>query len=112
MSPTELDYFQKEILDLLEKGLIKPTKSPWAYLAFYVNKHSEIKRGRPLMVINYKPLNAVLKNMVHPLSNQASLLQKMKGCNIYNKFDLNSSLYQIRIVVQDHYKTTFAVPHG
>jgi len=112
MSPIELDYCQKEIIDLLDKGLIEPAKSPWAYRAFYVNKHSKIKRGQPHMVIKYKPLNAVLKNMAYPLPNQAALLQKLKGCNIFSKFDLKSGFYQIGIAAKDCYKMAFVVPHG
>jgi hypothetical protein len=50
-----------EIRDLESKGLIQKSRSPWSCAAFYVNKNSEIKRGTPRLVINYKPLNSTLK---------------------------------------------------
>lgn len=112
MSPTELDYCQKGIIDLLDKGLMEPAKSPWACRAIYVTKHSEVQRGQPRMVINYKPLNAMLKNMAYPLPNQVALLQKLKGCNIFNKLDLKSGFCQIGIYDKYHYKTPFVIPHG
>ena len=50
-----------EIRDLEFKGLIQKSRSPWSCSAFYVNKNSEIERGTPRHVINYKPLNSALK---------------------------------------------------
>jgi hypothetical protein len=56
-----LDFCQKEISDLLVKGIIRKSKSPWSCAAFYVRKNVEIERGVPRLVINYKPLNDVLE---------------------------------------------------
>jgi len=61
MNEELLQYCQKEIQDLLDKGLIRKSKSPWSCAAFYVNKHSELERGTPRLVINYKPLNQALQ---------------------------------------------------
>ena len=77
-----------------------------------VNKHSEIKIGKPRLVVNYKPLNVILQKVRYPLPNKASLLQRIAGCTIFSKFDLKSCFYQIGIEAKDHYKMTFVVPHG
>ena len=61
MNPELLEYCKKEINDLLNKKLIRPSHSPWSCAAFYVQKASEIERGTPRLVINYKPLNKVLQ---------------------------------------------------
>nr|KYP39731.1 polyprotein [Cajanus cajan] len=53
------------------KKLIRPSKSPWSCAAFYVQNASEIERGEPMMVINYKPLNKVLKWIRYPLPNKS-----------------------------------------
>jgi len=47
-----LQYCQKEIKNLLDKGLIRKSKSPWSCAAFYVNKQAELERGTPRLVIN------------------------------------------------------------
>jgi hypothetical protein len=61
MSPSELEYCKTEIAKLnLNRKLIEPSCSPWASPTFYVNKHSEKKRGKPRMVINYRGLNKAL----------------------------------------------------
>ena len=74
MSSSEREFCAKEIKDLLEKGLIGPSKSPWTCHAFLVNKHSKIKRGKPRLVVNYKPLNSILQKVRYPFPNKASLL--------------------------------------
>ena len=60
MSPSERQFCDAEVKELLAKGLIEPSKSPWACRAFVVNKHSEQKRGKPRLVVKFKPLNAAL----------------------------------------------------
>ena len=42
-----LEHCKKEIEDLLIKGLIRKSKSPWSSAAFYVNKQAELERGVP-----------------------------------------------------------------
>ena len=56
-----IEFCKKEIHDLLAKKMIRNSKSPWSCVAFYVQKISEIERGAPRLVINYKPLNKVLE---------------------------------------------------
>ena len=61
MNPELLEYCKKKNQDLLDKNLKKPSHSPRSCAAFYVQKASEIERGTPRLVINYKPLNKVLQ---------------------------------------------------
>ncbi|KAG5584358.1 hypothetical protein H5410_044792, partial [Solanum commersonii] len=45
---TELvEFCKKEIDNLLQKDLIKPSKSPWSCTVFYVNNAAEKERGVP-----------------------------------------------------------------
>ena len=63
-------HCKEEINDLISKGLIVKSRSPWSCAAFYVNKNSEIERGVPRLVINYKPLNKALKWIRYPIPNK------------------------------------------
>ena len=72
-----------------------------------VNKHSEQKRGRPGLVVNFKPLNVVLQKVRYPLHDKQSLLQRITGCSIFSKFDLKYGFYQIGIEAKDRFKTAF-----
>ncbi|XP_075084901.1 uncharacterized protein LOC107780792 [Nicotiana tabacum] len=47
MNAELLEFCKKEIDNLLQKSLIKPSKSPWSCTAFYVNNAAEKERGIP-----------------------------------------------------------------
>ena len=49
--------YETHINDLLKLDVIRRSNSPYRSIAFLVNKHSEQKRGKSRMVINYKRLN-------------------------------------------------------
>ncbi|RDY00449.1 hypothetical protein CR513_16368, partial [Mucuna pruriens] len=112
MNKEYLDYCKKEIQEYLEKKLIRPSKSPWSCTGFYVMKASEVERGAPRLVINYKPLNKVLKWIRYPLPNKNDLIKRIQNATIFSKFDLKSGYYQIGVKEEDRYKTTFVVPFG
>jgi len=101
-----------EIRDLESKGLIQKSRPPWSCAAFYVNKNSEIERGTPRLVINYKPLNSALKWIRYPIPNKKDLLQKLHSAFIFSKFDMKSGFWQIQIDPKDRYKTAFTVSFG
>ena len=61
MNAEIVEFCKKEIHDLLDKKLIRNSKSPWSCSAFYIQKNAEIERGTPRLEINYKPLNKVLE---------------------------------------------------
>ena len=61
MNSETIEFYKKEILDLLDKKLIRKGKSPWSCAAFYDQKNVEIDRKTPRLVINYKLLNKVLE---------------------------------------------------
>ena len=82
-NPELLEYCKKEINDLLDKKLIRPSHSPWSCAAFYVRKASEIERGTPRLVINYKPLNKVLQWIRYPIPNKKDLIQRIYNATIF-----------------------------
>ena len=90
-----LEYCKKEIQDLLQKGLIRPSKSHWSCLAFYVRKNAEIERGVPRLVLNYKSQNEALQWIRYPIPNKADLLKRLYKANIFSKFDMKSGFWQI-----------------
>ena len=112
MSKELLSYCEKEIHDLLDKNLIRKSKSPWSCSAFYVKKQAELERGTPRLVINYKPLNDALRWIRYPIPNKKDLLQRLVNSRIFSKFDMKSGFWQIQVAEKDRYKTAFVVPFG
>jgi len=53
----DIQEFDKEIKELLDKGLIRNSRSLHTSPTFIVRNHAEEKRGKSRVVINYKKLN-------------------------------------------------------
>ena len=97
---------------MLEKKLIRNSKSPWSCSAFYVQKNAEIERGTPRLVINYKPLNKFLEWTRYPIPNKNDLVHRLSEAVVFSKFDMKSGFWQIQISEHDRYKTAFTTPFG
>ena len=95
MNVETVEFCKKEIHDLLEKKLIRNSKSPWSCFAFYVQKNAEIERGTPRLVINYKPLNKVLDWIRYPIPNKNDLVHRLSEVVVFSKFDMKSRFWQI-----------------
>jgi hypothetical protein len=61
--PTELAELKKQLQELLDKGFIRPSTSPWGCPALFVKKKDESLR----LCIDYHPLNAVTIKNKYPL---------------------------------------------
>ncbi|KAH9671306.1 hypothetical protein KPL70_017324 [Citrus sinensis] len=112
MSPFDLLLAQQECSQLLAQGLIEPTNSQWACQAFYVEKHSEIIRGKKRLVIDYQPLNMFLQDDKFPLPRRQSMFTFLKNTQIFSKFDLKSGFWQLGIEPSERYKTAFCIPNA
>nr|XP_012568598.1 uncharacterized protein LOC101496717 [Cicer arietinum] len=112
MSPSDLALAREECNQLLQQGLIEPTKSEWACQAFYVEKRSEKIRGKKRLVIDYKPLNHFLKDDKFPIPKTSSLNTFLKDAQVYSKFDMKSGFWQLGIDPNDRYKTAFCIPNA
>jgi hypothetical protein len=55
LSPLELDEVKRQITDLMQKGMIRPSTSPYSAPILFVGK----KDGGLRMCIDYRGLNAV-----------------------------------------------------
>lgn len=82
MNKELLEFCKKQIHALLEKGLIRSSKSPWSC--------AEKERGVPRLVINYKPLNKVLQWIRYPIPNKRDLLNRLYDAKVFLKFDMKS----------------------
>jgi hypothetical protein len=63
MPPNELAELKIQLQDLLEKGFIWPSSSPWGCLAIFVKKKDQTLR----MCVDYQPLNEVTIKNKYPL---------------------------------------------
>ncbi|KAH9769385.1 hypothetical protein KPL71_011979 [Citrus sinensis] len=110
MSPSDLLLAKQECSQLLQQGLIESTDSDWACQAFYVEKRSELVRGKKRLVIDYQPLNSFLKDDKFPLPKIQTLFVHLQGARIFSKFDLKAGFWQLGISPVDRHKTAFCIP--
>jgi hypothetical protein len=103
MPPNELVELKTQLQDLLEKGFIRPSSSPWGCPAIFVKKKDQTLR----MCVDYRPLNEVTIKNKHPLPGIDILFDQLNGERVFSKIDLRSGYHQIRIRPEDIPKTAF-----
>ena len=99
---------KKQLEELLEKGFIRPSSSPWGCPSIFVKK----KDGTLRMCVDYCPLNAVTINNKYPLPCIDTLFDQLAGVKVFSKIDLHSRYHQIKIRTQDIPKTAFSTRYG
>jgi len=108
MSHEELKELKVQLEELLTKGYIKPSKSPYGAPVLFVHK----KDGTLRMCVDYRALNkATMKNR-YPLPCIDDLFDRLSGAKVFSRIDLRSGYYQIRIKEGDEEKTTCRTRYG
>lgn len=70
MASIELKELNVQLQELMDKGFIRPTMSPWGALVLFMKK----KYGSPRLYIDYKQLNKVI------ILNRYPFLRSNLGC--------------------------------
>jgi hypothetical protein len=105
MAPAEL----KELLqELLDKGFIRPSVSPWGAPVLFVKK----KDGNMRLCIDYREINRVTVRNKYPLPRIDDLFDQLQGAQIFSKIDLRSGYHQLKIKPDDVPKTAFRTRYG
>jgi hypothetical protein len=104
----ELVELKKQIDELLEKGYIRPSTSPWAAPMLFVEKKDRTKR----MCIDYRSLNEVTVKNKYPLPWIEDLVNQLRGASVFWKIDLRSGYCHLRIRPSDIPKTAFITKYG
>jgi hypothetical protein len=108
MPPNELAELKIQLQDLLEKGFIRPSSSPWGCPAIFVTKKDQTLR----MCVDYRPLNEVTIKNKYPLPRIDILFDQLTGARVFSKIDLRSGYHQIRIRPEDIPKIAFSTRYG
>ena len=108
MAPAELKELKEQLKDLLEKGFIRPSSSPWGAPVLFVRK----KDGSLRMCIDYRQLNKVTIKNKYPLPRFDDLFDQLQGAKWFSKIDLRSGYHQVRVREKDIPKTAFRTRYG
>ncbi|KAG8473117.1 hypothetical protein CXB51_035070 [Gossypium anomalum] len=108
IAPKELVELKAQIKELLDRGFIRPSISPWGAPVLFVKK----KDGTMQMCIDYRQLNKLTIKNKYPLPRIDDLFDQLKGASVFSKIDLRSGYHQLRVKEKDIYKTTFKTRYG
>ncbi|WVZ84311.1 hypothetical protein U9M48_031358 [Paspalum notatum var. saurae] len=108
VAPKEQELIKENIDELLGKGFIWPSSSPWAFPVLFVDK----KDGSRRMCVDYRALNDVTIKNKYPLPRIDDLFDQLQGACVFSKIDLRSGYHQMKIRPSDIPKTAFITRFG
>ena len=108
MAPVELQELKVQIQELLGKGFIRPSTSPWGAPVLFAKKKDKTLR----LCIDYRQLNRVTIKNRYPLPRIDDIFDQLRGARVYSKIDLRTGYHQLRVREVDIPKTAFRTRYG
>jgi hypothetical protein len=108
ITPKELAELKVQLNELLDKGYVRPSSSPWGCSALFVKKKDQSLR----LSVHYRPLNAVTIKNKYPLPRIDILSDQLAGAKVFSNVHLRSGYHQIKIHPKDIPKAAFSTRYG
>ena len=108
MAPVELQELRVQLQELLDKGFIRPSTSPWGAPVLFAKKKDKTLR----LCVDYRQLNRVTIKNRYPLLRIDDLFDQLRGARVYSKIDLRTGYHQLRVRDTDIPKTSFRTRYG
>ena len=108
MALLELKELKVQLQDLLDKGFIRPSTSPWGAPVLFVKK----KDGSLRLCIDYRQLNKVTTKNKYPLPRINDLFYQLQGTQCFSKIYMRSGYHQLHVKWEDIFKTAFHTRYG
>jgi hypothetical protein len=108
MNPQELEELKRQLADMLSKGLIRSSVSPWGSPVLFVDKRD----GTIRLCVDYRKLNEVTIKNKYPLPMIEDLFDQLNGAKVFSKIDLRTGYHQLKVRESDNPKTAFTTRYG
>ena len=99
VAPNKLPAVQEEIKEMLDKGVIVPSKSPYSSAIVMVPK----KDGTNRMFIDYRKLNEITTKDAYPLPRIGQTIDALQGSGYFSSLDLATGYWQVPVAENDRY---------
>jgi hypothetical protein len=104
----EMQELSNQLQELLDKGFIRPSFSPWGAPMLFVKK----KDGSFRMCIDYRELNKLTIKNRYPLPRIDDLFDQLQGSTYFSKIDLRFRYHQLRVQEESIPRTAFRTRYG
>ncbi len=108
MARGEEDSLWEFIKEQLEKGYIRPSKSPYASPFFFIKK----KDGKLRLVQDYRKLNSLTVKNQYPLPLIPELIDRLRNATLFTKLDIRWGYNNVCIKEGDQEKGAFKTNLG
>ncbi|XP_062599620.1 uncharacterized protein LOC134261188 [Saccostrea cucullata] len=102
------DEVDQQLNDMLERGVIEPSNSPWSAPIVLAKK----KDGTFRFCIDYRKLNSCTIKDAYPLPRIDESLDQLSGSSWFSTLDLCSGYWKVEMEPDDKQKTAFATRRG
>jgi hypothetical protein len=107
LSGAQLVELRAQLQELLEKGFVRPSTSPYGAPSLFVPK-----KGGWRMCIDYRALNKITVRNQHPLPRIDEMFEQLHGSCVFSKLDLASDYHRIRMHEDSIEETAFKTRYG
>ena len=94
--------------ELLEAGLIRPSKSPFASPVLFVKKPD----GSLRFCVDYRMLNAATIKDKFSIPRAQDLIDRLAGAKYFTSLDFRSRYWYVKIKEEDVHKSAFVTRYG
>ena len=108
MTPVELQELRVQLQEILDKGFIRPSTSPWGTSVLFAKKKGKTLR----LCVDYRQWNRVMIQNRYLLPRIDDLFDQLRGARVYPKIDLRAGYHQLRVREMDIPKTAFRTRYG
>jgi hypothetical protein len=105
---TKRDEIDRQVENLLERGLIEESDSPWASPIVLVKK----KDGSQRMCVDYRKLNSFTIKDAFPIPRIDDTLDSLAGAAWFSTLDMSSGYWQVEMTEEAAEKSSFVVRDG
>ena len=108
ISPAKLPIVQQEVEDMLKRGVIQHSNSPYSAPIVLARK----KDGSWRFCVDYRRLNEVTVKDAFPIPKIEQTFDALNGAKFFSTLDLASGYWQVPVAPEDRFKTAFVTPDG